>query len=59
MKSLLEQTDELDKLIRQLMKMKSKMWAGQWIDAWRDVNAIIALVEKSRRNLIKDNDSAE
>jgi len=55
----LEQTDELDKLIRQLMKMKSKMWAGQWIDAWRDINAIIALVEKSKRNLIKDNGSAE
>jgi len=59
MKSLLEQTDELDKLIRLLRKMLSKMRSGQWIDAWRDCNTIISLLEKSKRDIIKGVENEE
>lgn len=52
MKSLLEKTEKLDNLIRLLRKMESKMRSGQWIDAWRDCNAIIALVERSKKEVI-------
>ena len=59
MKSLLDKTDELDRHIRQLRKMESKMRSGQVIDAWRDCNRIIADVEKARRDLIENNSNAE
>jgi hypothetical protein len=53
MKSLLEKVDELDRLIRQLHKMESKMRSGQWIDAWRDVNRIFAKLEADKALIIK------
>jgi len=52
MKSLLEQVDEVDYLIRQLCKIDSKMHAGQFIDAWRENRRIIAALEKTKRDLI-------
>jgi len=54
MKSLLEQVNELDVLIRQMHKMISKMNAGQFIDAYREANRIAALLEKAKRDLIKN-----
>ena len=54
MKSLLEQVNELDNLIRQLRKMESKMNAGQFIAAWRECNRIVAALEKSKEVLIKE-----
>ena len=53
MKTLLEQTNELDYIIRQLRKMDSRMKAGQFIDAWRELNRIIAALERSKQDLIK------
>ena len=53
MKSLLEQVNELDNLIRQMHKMISKMNAGQFIDAWREAHRITALLEKAKQDLIK------
>ena len=54
MKSLLEQVNELDVLIRQMHKMISKMNAGQFIDAYREANRITAALEKSKQDLIKN-----
>jgi len=59
MKSLLEQTDALDKLSRQLRKMESKLRSGQFIDAWRDCNRIIAEMDRSKRDLIKGSSDEE
>ena len=52
MKSLLENVNELDDLIRQLHKMESRMRSGQWIDAWRDNNRITAYLEKKKQDVI-------
>ena len=54
MKSLLETVDELEQLIRQLHKMESKMRSGQWIDAWRETNRIIARLEDDKTRLIQE-----
>ena len=57
MKSLMEQVSELDKLVRLLRKMESKMRSGQWIDAWRDCNAVIALIDRARVSLIEGSEN--
>ena len=57
MKTLLEQTSELDNIIRQLRKMESKMRSGQWIDAWRQCTKIIAMLETSKKNVIMDREN--
>lgn len=53
MKSLLEKVNGLDDLIRQLHKMESKMNAGQFIAAWRETRRLIALLERSKQDLIR------
>jgi len=52
MKSLLEQVNEVDDLVRQLRKMESKMNAGQFIQAWRECRRLIAAFEKAKQDLI-------
>jgi len=52
MKTLLEQVTELDKLIRQLQKMLSRMQAGQFIDAYRECHSLIGSLMKNRTDLI-------
>jgi len=59
MKSLLEQISELDKVIRQMRKMESKMRSGQWIDAWRDCNTIVASLEKSKEDVLRNSEDAK
>ena len=53
MKSPLEQVSELEGLIRQLVKLDSKMQAGQFIAAYRENRRIIAELEKSKQRIIK------
>jgi len=53
----MEQVSELDKLVRLLRKMESKMRSGQWIDAWRDCNAVIALIDRARVSLIEGSEN--
>jgi len=55
----LEQTIELDKVIRQMRKMESKMRSGQWIDAWRDCNTIVASLERSKEDIIRNSQDAK
>jgi len=56
MKSLLEQINELDYLIRQLRKMESKMNSGQFIAAWRECQRITAELERNKQDLIKNSE---
>lgn len=51
--SVFKQVQEMDELIRQLHKMESKLRSGQIIDAWRELNRILALLTKERESLIK------
>lgn len=53
MKSLLDNVNELDVIIRQLEKMESRMRSGQWIDAWRECNRLLAAISKSKQDLIQ------
>jgi len=52
MKSLLNDVDALDNLIARLLKDESRMRSGQWIEAHRDVFAVIGELKKSKRDLI-------
>lgn len=54
MKSLLEKINEVDELIRVMQKMESKMRSGQFIDAWRECNRIIASLERAKQDIIKN-----
>jgi cell fate (sporulation/competence/biofilm development) regulator YlbF (YheA/YmcA/DUF963 family) len=53
MKSLLDNVNELDVIIRQLEKMESRMRSGQWIDAWRECNRLLAAINRAKQDLIK------
>ena len=53
MKSPLEQIDELGDFIRQLHKISSKIYAGQEVPAYRDVNRLIGVCEAKKDKLIK------
>ena len=54
MKSLIEQTDELTDIIRQMHKIDSKMMVGQFIPAWRDLRRLLAIFEEDKRRLIQN-----
>ena len=59
MKSLLEQVNELDTLIRSLEKTLSKMRVGQFIDAWREIQRIIAGLKQAKDTLIKGSEGKD
>jgi hypothetical protein len=54
MKSLLNNVNELDYLIRQLQKLASRIRSGEIIDAWRELNGLISYVNKAKQDLIKE-----
>lgn len=53
MKSPLEQLGELETLIRELHKIDSKLYSGQFILAWRDNRKLIAALERRKENIIQ------
>lgn len=53
MKSLLENVDELDELIRLMQRIESRMRTGQFIDAWREGCKVQARLNEAKRVLIK------
>ena len=59
MKSLLEQVSELDELIRQVEKLRSKLWVGQVVQAWRDAGRIEGSLRKGRKDLIKNSQTKQ
>ena len=59
MKNPLEQVNQLEYFIRQLVKVDSKMNAGQFIAAYRENRRIIAELEKIKLDIIAENTRAE
>lgn len=56
MKSLLDDVNELDYLIRQLNKLASRIRSGENVDAWRECNGLISYVTRVKQDLIKDSE---
>ncbi len=57
MKTLLEQSEELDDLIHKLNKVVSRMFNGHFFDAHREISRIIADLQKSKHTLIASVDT--
>jgi hypothetical protein len=53
MKSLLENVNTIDDIIRQLQKMESKMVMGQVIGAYRECCKLIAFFVRAKQELIR------
>lgn len=53
MKSLLENVNELDVVIRQLHKVESKLRSGQFIDGHREILRLIGFFSKAKDDLIR------
>ena len=58
MKSLLDQVSELDRLIRQLHKLASRMKEGQIVDAHRECHSLIGSLQKNRADLITSSEES-
>jgi len=56
MKSLLDDVNELDFLIRQLSKLASRIRSGEIVDAWRECNGLISYVNRVKQDLIKNSE---
>lgn len=59
MKNPLEIVSELESLIRDLHKLDSKMLAGQFINAHRDLRRIMANVEEKKNAVIAESKKQE
>jgi len=59
MRSLLNDVNELDYLIRQLSKLASRIRSGENVDAWRECNGLIAYVTKTKQDLIKNSEKED
>ena len=54
MKSPLEQISELDVILRELHKIDSKLLSGQVIYAHRDIGRLVAILDKYKTDIIKE-----
>jgi len=54
MKSLLEQVEGLNFLIRELEKIQSKMLSGQFIKAEREVSRLMGIIMANKHSLLKE-----
>lgn len=54
MKSPMETLNDLEEVIREIHKLDSKMLAGQFIPAWRDLRKLLAFFEEKKTELIKE-----
>jgi len=52
MKSILDEVEDINSILRQLHKLDSKMQSGQFIGAYRDLHRIIAFFEMAKKNAI-------
>lgn len=59
MKSLLENVEHIDMVIRSAQKMDSLMRSGQFIDAWREGRGLMAYLVRVKQEIIKDNQDAK
>jgi hypothetical protein len=56
--SFLNDINEVDSLLRELNKIKSKMNMGQFIPAWRDLGRVITMTEKIKEDLLKSQEKS-
>jgi hypothetical protein len=54
MKSILEQVEGINYLVRELEKIQSKMLAGQFIKAEREVSRLMGILMKDKQLLLKE-----
>ena len=54
MKTVLEQVEGLNYLVRELEKIQSKMLAGQFIKAEREVSRLMGILLKDKQTLLKE-----
>lgn len=47
------QIEEIEVLLRQLHKIDSKMLSGQFIIAFREINSIIAYLERAKKSVVE------
>lgn len=59
MKNPLETLSDLEGVIRELHKLDSKMLAGQFIPAWRDLRRLLAFFEEKRLELVEESKKTE
>lgn len=59
MKSLLDDVNELDFLIRQLSKLASRIRSGENVDGWRECNGLISHIVKAKQDLIKSSEKED
>jgi hypothetical protein len=52
MSSLLESIEGLDNTIHELQKIDSKMRAGRWIDAHRELGRVTAELQRNKRAIL-------
>jgi hypothetical protein len=54
MKSILEQVEGINYLVRELEKIQSKMLAGQFIKAEREVSRLMGILMKDKQLLLRE-----
>ena len=57
--TLLNQLGTTDDVIRQLHKIDSKMLAGQFIPAYRDLRSLLAFFEQHKKNILAEQTNTE
>ena len=53
MKNLLQNVNEMDRIIGQLQKLSGRIRAGENVDAWRECNGLIADITKAKQSVIQ------
>lgn len=52
--TLVNQVEVVDKIIRQLHKIDSKMLSGQFIPAYRDLRSLLSFFEQHKKNILSE-----
>jgi hypothetical protein len=50
--SLLQDVKSLDYMMSQLHKIASRIRAGENVDAWREINGLLAFVDRAKQDLL-------
>ena len=56
MKTLVEKIEEYDNLERELRKIASRIRSGQVVDAWREINGLIASVDRAKKGMLAESE---
>ena len=59
MKSLFERVETIDMLLGDLQKIESRIRSGQNVDAYREIRGVMAYVNRSKQELLKNEQNKE